>query len=261
MTHTVRPIASPDIARQPTFACSSNSALRRLHLVGGRFARVAVTTSASALLFYQIHPRGLPDRPGRRQPTVASPPFLLSRAPCSPVSPARGAAPLLLHPARAVREARASADASAGCLACAIVTLPGGHSLPRAEMSRYLRVVCSWSVMARLTLPRGGASRAGDGGAERGGRAANCRDRRASRRAVPRRRREPSCARLGAAPPTELALASAMRRDAARASSVVQRARVRVRASVAARRIRSTRDGQAHAFSWCSLVLNVVVWP
>jgi len=122
-------------------------------------------------------------------------------------------------------------------------------------------VVCSWSVMARLTLPRGGASRAGDGGAERGGRAANCRDRRASRRAVPRRRREPSCARLGAAPPTELALASAMRRDAARASSVVQRARVRVRASVAARRIRSTRDGQAHAFSWCSLVLNVVVWP
>ena len=150
MTHTVRPIASPDIARQPTFACSSNSALRRLHLVGGRFARVAVTTSASALLFYQIHPRGLPDRPGRRQPTVASPPFLLSRAPCSPVSPARGAAPLLLHPARAVREARASADASASCLACAIVTLPGGHSVPRAEMSRYLRVA------GRLLLVRHG---------------------------------------------------------------------------------------------------------
>ena len=140
MTHAVRPIASPDIARQPTFACSSNSAPRRLHLVGGRFARLAVTTSASALLFYQLHPRGLPDRLGRRQPTVASPLFLLSGAPCSPVSPARGAAPLLLHPARAVREARASADASAGCLACVIVTLPSGHSLPRAEMSRSLRI-------------------------------------------------------------------------------------------------------------------------
>ena len=175
MTHAVRPIASPDIARQPTFACSSNSAPRRLHLVGGRFARLAVTTSASALLFYQLHPRGLPDRRGRRQPTVASPLFLLCGAPCSPVSPARGAAPLLLHPARAVREARASADASASCLACAIVTLPSGHSLPRAEMSRSLRIRSSAPTVRRsrekAVLARG------DGGAERGGRLASCVDR------------------------------------------------------------------------------------